>query len=127
MSEPIVNEAHSQQILQEEENLPIGYLLKVAAVTLIVFGISIAITGWLFNVWTGGLDAVIQPQPVEGREAGIVDMDLFDDVGGGNAEAYRSSTRARLDGYGWVDRDAGTVHIPIDQAMRQVEQEYRRR
>jgi hypothetical protein len=23
-----------------------------------------------------------------------------------------------LNGYGWVDRDAGVVHIPIDEAMR---------
>jgi hypothetical protein len=25
--------------------------------------------------------------------------------------------KARLSGYGWVDRNAGTVHIPIDRAM----------
>jgi hypothetical protein len=32
-------------------------------------------------------------------------------------EALRSSERAQLEGYGWVDRDAGTVRIPIDRAM----------
>ena len=29
----------------------------------------------------------------------------------------RAREQAQLDGYGWVDRGAGTVHIPIDRAM----------
>ncbi len=35
-------------------------------------------------------------------------------------EAYEFRLResAALDGYGWVDRDAGTVQIPISEAMR---------
>jgi hypothetical protein len=31
---------------------------------------------------------------------------------------FRRQERAVLEGYGWVDRDAGTVHIPIADAMR---------
>jgi hypothetical protein len=30
----------------------------------------------------------------------------------------RSTEQAQLDGYGWVDRQAGTVHIPIERAMQ---------
>ena len=29
-----------------------------------------------------------------------------------------SEESALLDSYGWVDKDAGTVHIPIEDAMR---------
>ncbi|MGE3508482.1 MAG: hypothetical protein AB7N65_06315 [Vicinamibacterales bacterium] len=32
----------------------------------------------------------------------------------------RASWRMRLDGYSWVDKNAGTVRIPIDQAMKRV-------
>jgi hypothetical protein len=35
----------------------------------------------------------------------------------GELDRLRASEREQLDGYGWVDRDAGTVHIPIDEAM----------
>ena len=28
--------------------------------------------------------------------------------------------RAKLAGYGWIDRDAGLIRIPIDQAMRAI-------
>jgi hypothetical protein len=31
---------------------------------------------------------------------------------------YRAGEEARLQSYGWVDRDKGIVHIPIEQAMR---------
>lgn len=31
---------------------------------------------------------------------------------------YERDKRAQLDGYRWIDRNAGIVHIPIEQAMR---------
>ena len=34
----------------------------------------------------------------------------------------QANWRARLTSYGWVDRDAGLVHMPIDEAMRLVAQ-----
>ena len=33
---------------------------------------------------------------------------------------FRAAEEARLESYGWVDRDKGIVHIPIVQAMRNV-------
>lgn len=34
--------------------------------------------------------------------------------------ALRARQEARLDGYGWVDRDHNIVHIPIGEAMRRL-------
>ena len=31
-----------------------------------------------------------------------------------------AAQQAELDSYGWVDRETGTVHVPIEQAMREV-------
>jgi hypothetical protein len=36
----------------------------------------------------------------------------------GDIDKLRATERARLEGYGWVDRDAGSVHIPIERAMQ---------
>jgi hypothetical protein len=33
-------------------------------------------------------------------------------------DAFRAEEEKRLDGYGWVDRGKGIVHIPIRQAMK---------
>jgi hypothetical protein len=32
----------------------------------------------------------------------------------------RAEWRQRLDGYGWVDRSKGIVHVPIDEAMARI-------
>ena len=34
--------------------------------------------------------------------------------------AYREREAALLDGYRWVDKNAGVVRIPIDEAMKRV-------
>jgi hypothetical protein len=34
--------------------------------------------------------------------------------------AYLAASRQRLSSYGWVDRDKGIAHIPIDEAMQRV-------
>ena len=33
-------------------------------------------------------------------------------------DEFRTGESERLNSYGWIDRNAGTVHIPIDDAMR---------
>jgi hypothetical protein len=32
--------------------------------------------------------------------------------------AFRATDEATLESYGWVDKAAGRVHIPIDEAIR---------
>jgi hypothetical protein len=34
-------------------------------------------------------------------------------------QEFRSREDARLDSYGWVDREKGVVHVPIGQAMKE--------
>jgi hypothetical protein len=36
------------------------------------------------------------------------------------APRLRAEQGARLESYGWVDRSAGVIHVPIERAMEQV-------
>jgi hypothetical protein len=36
----------------------------------------------------------------------------------GDLRKFRAQEDALLDSYGWINREAGSVHIPIDRAMR---------
>ncbi|MFP2956826.1 hypothetical protein ACLEPN_03075 [Myxococcus sp. 1LA] len=36
------------------------------------------------------------------------------------APRLRGEQQSRLDGYGWVDRDAGVIHLPAERAVEQV-------
>lgn len=53
------------------------------------------------------------PQPVYARTAGprLEARPVLDRL------AVERRARARLEGYGWVDRKAGVAHIPIERAM----------
>lgn len=61
----------------------------------------------------------VAPSAVPGRmpeEVNQIELVLFRDRAPGLEE--RARDQAQLRGYGWVDRSAGLVRIPIDRAMQ---------
>ena len=44
----------------------------------------------------------------------------------GDLAALHAREAAQLDGYGWVDKPAGRVHIPVDRAMALVAEDGKR-
>ena len=44
----------------------------------------------------------------------------------GDLAALRARETAQLEGYGWVDKQAGRVHIPVDRAMELVAEDGKR-
>jgi hypothetical protein len=67
-----------------------------------------------------------EPQELGRAEINIVNTGLFQL----DTRAYEEKNQQleKLHGYGWVDRDAGVVHVPIEQAIDRVvgEQQQRR-
>jgi hypothetical protein len=110
----------------EEEALPIRKIVLVGTVTLVIFAISV----YLADQLRARRDAAIPGEPapippgVEQMEVGIVDQELFelDD----RAPRDRQAQHKRLESYGWVDRDAGVIHIPIQRAMERMVEEQQR-
>jgi hypothetical protein len=43
----------------------------------------------------------------------------------GDRQAFEQEKNTRLTSYGWVDRGKGRVHVPIDQAMRELAEQKR--
>jgi hypothetical protein len=102
----------------EGENLPFGKVIAVIVISLIIFAVggawSLAIRHRTLRGMnpTGAADI---PARLGAEELGMVDQIPFelnhwvkDD---------RAASRERLSSYGWVDRKAGTIHIPIDRAI----------
>lgn len=64
------------------------------------------------------------PLQIGQGEIGIVDQAPFDVTR--SLEAYRRDRNARLESWGWTDRKAGLVHMPIEKAMDAVVKEHAR-
>lgn len=102
------------------EEIPTGKIFIVGVVTIVVFTLAVVFSEWL----RARRDATMPqgpaplPKQVGQAEIGIVDQTMFEVEH--RAADLRELQKQHLDSYGWVDRDAGVIHIPIQQAMQQV-------
>jgi hypothetical protein len=103
---------------QADERVASFKIVAVGIIALAVFG---AATVWSTRILRGTARTLQPTGPIApgkdiGRaEIGIVDQPPFETTRG--AERYRRRDLEVLNNYGWVDRDKGIIHIPIDAAI----------
>ena len=104
----------------EDERLPFGTVAAVAVAAVVLFTAAVL---WARSILQDETRAALPrgeaAAPMVGQaEIGIVDQRMFELEG--RAEHLRREQLQRLGSYGWVDRDAGVIHIPISRAMDEV-------
>jgi hypothetical protein len=101
----------------EVSDVQVRSIATFAVGLVILTGVVLLLTGWLFKHFAARqaeLDvpasplAVTQEMPPEPRLEVVLDQVLRE---------VRADEDVLLHGYGWVDRQAGIVRIPIDRAM----------
>ena len=106
---------------QEEDRVP-GKRVMTVLVGVLVITAAFVLTAWLWADCRvaelgGGPGPVAAPvEKMQQVPEGVKDMMvLYDEP----APVYeqRDKKIRRLHGYGWVERDAGLIHIPIERAM----------
>lgn len=103
--------------VQEEDRIATGKIVLTAIVSLMIFGIGVL---WAVSIQRGEMKTVVihQEGPTEAGkpEVGIVYQWPFfvSHFGQDKLEVKR----AELESYGWVDKNAQVVHIPIEEAMK---------
>ncbi len=108
---------------QEEDVLP---TVQVSGVLVVLCVLIIGCCIWAFllmrhaetKLASGPEPFPAAAQPATGRKTGV-DQTLFGD-GKSFSERFLSVQREKLSSYGWVDQPKGLVHIPIEQAMKEV-------
>ena len=112
---------------QAQEGINWFAVLGVGIGAIVIFAISIFIVVKVLHAREKTLQPH-GPDPMPAQmgqaEIGIVDQVPFDVAR--SLQAYRRDRTRRLESWGWVDRTAGTVHMPIDQAMDLVVKEHHR-
>lgn len=108
------------QVGHETSDISFGGVLAFAG-GLFVAAVFIHIAVWLLFGYFNGREAVrVAPQfPLAvGQQNRLPPEPRLQTNPREDLRALRASEDATLGGYGWVDRNQGIVHIPIDEAMK---------
>ena len=105
-----------------EDGMNILKIVVVGVVSLVIFAVSAVVAGVILSADEDAMRAQgIAPIPddiAKKEEIGIIDYVPFDSDN--RLERWHAETDKSLSGYGWVDRKKGIIHIPINEAMKQV-------
>jgi hypothetical protein len=113
--------------VQAAEGIKWSAVLGIGIGSLVVFAIAIYIVLRMLHAREKTLQPLgPDPMPLQiGQvEIGIVDQVPYDVTRA--LQSYRNDRMQRLETWGWVDRKAGTIHMPIDRAMDLVVQEQKK-
>ncbi|HEY3666261.1 MAG TPA: hypothetical protein VGL19_09685 [Polyangiaceae bacterium] len=100
-------------IHQEADGLPRRWLLGVAGGALLALLAAVGASTRIGH--TADVSRMASPPRLPNRVTAL-EQSLIEDSERGLDLQRRQ--RAELDRYGWVDRDAGIAHIPIERAMQ---------
>lgn len=123
---PPRHEEHEPEALPpQEDRWPWGTITWVAVATLIVLAGAASWGAWMLYDQVGSLDQPVgsAPSRIGQPEVGIVDQRMFAQER--RAQELRRAQKERLSSYGWVDRERGVIHLPIERAMELLLEEER--
>jgi hypothetical protein len=106
----------------EEDVLPSGKIYMVGVVALVVFFVGSVAAGLAMRAVRQEVNPdgpVAMPGEAGKAKIGMIEQRLFEHANMG--PVWRQAAHQRLQSFGWVDKEKGIVHIPIDRAMELVE------
>ncbi len=111
--------SHAPEARQEPDRPNVKALVAIALGTLVVFASFLVAVIFLLRARETAFAPHGQPPAPEvlhQPEIGLVNQRPFGEQP--DAEEMRRRAADRLGSYGWVDRDAGLVRLPLDRALQ---------
>jgi len=102
-------------VRSEDDRVPSIRILAVGIGALVIFFLASFVTLSYLRVREGERPLLPVPPELGQSKIGLVEQQLFESATRG--ERDRAARKERLRSYGWVDRKAGVVRIPIERAM----------
>ncbi len=111
---------NAHRVRAEPDRIDTPRLLAIAVATLTLFFGASAVTGWGTQRLRGRIEPAGPALPAHAGQPqiGMVEQRPFDLVR--TDEEWRAGQRRHLESYGWVDRKAGIIHVPVEQGMERV-------
>jgi hypothetical protein len=109
------------QVHHEESDVNIRGIFGFGA-GLVVVAAIIHVAIWLLFMYFTNREAVSTPRqyPLASQQSQLPPEPRLQVTPREDLQTLRAAEERVLRGYGWVDRNEGVVHIPIDVAMKQV-------
>jgi hypothetical protein len=111
---------HEPHVRSEEDRISTPKIVAVGIASLVIFFLASTATVMYRNARHEARGAIAVPPEVGSSKIGMVEQQLFERARRGALDRERREERLRS--YGWVDRQKGVVHVPIDRAMELVAQ-----
>ena len=105
----------------DDDGIDIKKILLIGTASLGTFALSAVVAYFILRNDTNAYQAKGAPPPaalIGKPEIGIIDTTEFDNDT--RLDEWKKAKHKRLHSYGWVDKQKGLVHIPIDKAIDQV-------
>jgi len=109
--------AHSGHPPAEPDRIRTWTIVAVGVGSLLLFLVASLVTvGWMGKA-RGEMNPGWPSFPAEAGKGkvGMLEQQLFESSN--RAQVLRERQEQRLHSYGWVDKEKGTVHIPIERAV----------
>ena len=121
MSEPRDSQ-DNVDVVHEESDVNVGAIIRFGVGLLVVAAVVHLLLWWLLGAYERQHErAQTQVFPLAaGQQDRLPPLPRLQDNPQQELQELRAKQKALLEGYGWVDRDAGVVRIPIEDAMKMV-------
>jgi hypothetical protein len=112
--DPAHEAGHGHEVRSEEDRISSGKVIAVGVASLVVFFFASLAAGSYLRARQKEHPVVPAPEIGKSKIA-MVEQDMFDVAVRGARD--RAQRLEKLASYGWIDRDARVVHMPIERAM----------
>jgi hypothetical protein len=110
------------EVVHEETDVNVGAILRYGAGLVVIAAIVHLFLWWLLGVYEKQDErAQTQAYPMAaGQQDRLPPTPRFQENPQQELQDLRAKQKALLEGYGWVNKEAGVARIPIEEAMKMV-------
>lgn len=115
-----LRDADNVEVVHEESDVNVSAILRYGIGLFVIAAIVHLFLWWLLGVYEGQHErAQTQVYPMAaGQQNRLPPSPRLQDNPQQELQDLRAKQKALLEGYGWVNKEAGVARIPIEEAMR---------
>ena len=110
------------EVVHEESDVNVGAIIRYGVGLVVIAAVVHVFLWWLLGVYGRQHDrAQTQVYPMAaGQQDRLPPTPRFQENPQQELQELRAKQKALLEGYGWVNKEAGVARIPIEDAMKMV-------